>query len=287
MDSLRRIDKALERAIRGNERCPPRLRDALHYALFPGGARIRPRLTLAVAEACGARQRYLVDAAAAAIEMMHCASLIQDDLPCFDDAPTRRGKPSVHAVHGERLAILASDALIVAAFDTLAALPRIKLPTLVALQGILGQGVGLRGGITAGQAWECETDIDLEEYHRAKTGALFAAATMAGAAAAGVPHAPWSLTGEMLGRAYQVADDLRDAVAAAADLGKPVGRDADLGRPSAVRERGVQQSAARLKELVGAALAAIPPCPGAEGFAAVVRSEACRLVPKEVAQSAA
>jgi len=287
MDSLRRIDKALERAIRCNDRCPPRLRDTLHYALFPGGARIRPRLTLAVAEACGAEQRYLVDAAAAAIEMMHCASLIQDDLPCFDDSPTRRGKPSVHAMHGERLAILASDALIVAAFDTLAALPRVSLATLVALQGILGQGVGLRGGITAGQAWECETEIDLEEYHRAKTGALFAAATMAGAAAAGVAHQPWSLTGEMLGRAYQVADDLRDAVAAAADLGKPVGRDADLGRPSAVRERGVQQSAARLKELVGRALDAIPPCPGADGFAAVVKAEACRLIPKEVAQSAA
>ena len=87
---------------------------------FPGGARIRPRLCLAVAQACGEDQPAVTDAAAAAIELLHCASLVHDDLPCFDDAPIRRGKPSVHRAFGEQLAVLAGDALIVLAFETLA-----------------------------------------------------------------------------------------------------------------------------------------------------------------------
>ena len=100
--------------------CPPRLADALRYAVFPGGARIRPRLCLAVAPACGDDDPAASDAAAAAIELLHCASLVHDDLPCFDDADLRRGRPSVHRAFGEPLAVLAGDALIVLAFETLA-----------------------------------------------------------------------------------------------------------------------------------------------------------------------
>ena len=111
-----------QRAWRGL-RVPPVRRPGqrpLRYAVFPGGARIRPRLCLAVAQACGEDQPAVTDAAAAAIELLHCASLVHDDLPCFDDAPLRRGKPSVHRAFGERLAVLAGDALIVLAFETLA-----------------------------------------------------------------------------------------------------------------------------------------------------------------------
>src|SRR3954468_23102018 len=89
---------------------PPRLVDAVRHAVFPGGARVRARLCLAVAGACGADDVPLAEAAAGAIELLHCASLVHDDLPCFDDAALRRGRPSVHRAFGERLAVLAGGA---------------------------------------------------------------------------------------------------------------------------------------------------------------------------------
>jgi len=89
------LDHALSRA--GGSDCPPILAEAMRYAVFPGGARIRPRLTLAVAMACGDPLPIATDSGAAAIELLHCASLVHDDLPCFDAADLRRGKPSVHA----------------------------------------------------------------------------------------------------------------------------------------------------------------------------------------------
>ena len=98
---------------------PPRLAEAMRYAVFPRGARVRPRLCLAVAMACGEDVPELTDGAAAAIELLHCASLVHDDLPCFDDAATRRGRPALHLAFGEPLAVLAGDALIVLAFQTL------------------------------------------------------------------------------------------------------------------------------------------------------------------------
>ena len=112
---------------------PPLLASALRYAVFPGGHRIRPQLCLAVARACGDERSRSADAAAAAIELLHCASLVHDDLPCFDDADMRRGKPSVHAQFGEPIAVLAGDALIVLAFETLAreaSAERLALPRL-------------------------------------------------------------------------------------------------------------------------------------------------------------
>ncbi|MGA7268382.1 MAG: polyprenyl synthetase family protein, partial [Aestuariivirga sp.] len=108
MDIAQRLEQELEQAVTratGPE-CPPRLAEALHYAVFPGGARIRPRLCLAVARACGDSNFVAATAAAAAIELLHCASLVHDDLPCFDNAGIRRGKPSVHCAFGERTAVL-------------------------------------------------------------------------------------------------------------------------------------------------------------------------------------
>lgn len=259
----------------------------MRHAVFPAGARIRPRLVLAVARACGQAEAPLVEPAAVAIELLHCASLVHDDLPCFDDAATRRGRPSVHAAYGERLAVLSGDALIVLAFEVLgrqgarsaSRLPRVLLA--------VARGVGAPGGIVAGQAWECEPVISLSNYHREKTGALFAAATAAGAAAAGHDPAPWAVLGDRLGEAYQVADDLRDAVCDADSLGKPVGRDAALGRPSAVAQLGLDGAIARVRELVAGAVDAIPPCPEAAELRAHVLQEAGRLVPRQLARPAA
>ncbi len=289
MDRTLRIERALDDAVAGAEHagCPPRLAAAVRHAVFPGGARVRPRLCLAVAAACGDDQPGLADAAAAAIELLHCASLVHDDLPCFDDAPTRRGKPSVHRAFGERLAVLSGDALIVLAFEILAragaAAPVRGGNLLVAL----ARSVGMPNGIVAGQAWECEPQVLLSDYQRAKTGALFAAATRAGAIAAGFESAAWQTLGERLGEAYQVADDILDAAGDAEQLGKPTGRDAALGRPSAAAQLGLPGAFRRLEELVGDALDAIPACPGRTALRSAILRESRGLLPEEVVRRAA
>ncbi len=277
-----RIAVAVEAAVAAGEAqgCPPTLAAAIRHAVFPGGARIRPQLCIAVAGACGDDDPRLADAAATAIELLHCASLVHDDLPCFDDAPFRRGAPSVHRAFGERIAVLAGDALIVLAFQTLGTGAAQSPGRLAPLLGTLGRGVGMPFGIVAGQAWECEPQVDLSDYQRAKTGALFAAATMAGAQAAGSEPEPWRAFGEWLGEAYQVADDIRDAAFDPDLIGKPTGRDVALGRPSVARELGVREAIRRFEKLVARCAAAIPACRGASRLRALVQVESERLVPK-------
>lgn len=289
MDGATRIESALADTVLLAEAvgAPPRLAAAMRHAVFPRGARVRPRLVLAVAASCGDDRPALSGAAAAAVELLHCASLVHDDMPCFDDAETRRGRPSVHRAFGEPLALLVGDALIVLAFQALARAAATAPERLPAVMMAVGDGVGVPFGIVAGQAWECEPRADLSEYQRQKTGALFAAAAMAGAAAAGRDASPWRALGEQLGEAYQVADDLRDAVADEAEIGKPVGRDAALGRPSAVRSLGVDGAVARLRDLTAGAVAAIPCCPGEEALGALILGEMQRLLPRKLAQKAA
>ena len=106
---MTRIEQALEQpfALAQSATAPPRLMAAMRHAVFPGGARIRPQLCLAVARACGEDAPELTNAAAVGIELLHCASLVHDDMPCFDDADTRRGLATVHKLYGEPLALLA------------------------------------------------------------------------------------------------------------------------------------------------------------------------------------
>jgi geranylgeranyl diphosphate synthase type II len=288
-DAVTRIEQALAAALAAGEGpgCPPRLAAAVRYAVIPGGARIRPRLCLAVAAACGEDDPALTDFTAASIELLHCASLVHDDLPCFDDAPTRRGKASVHRAFGERLAMLAGDALIVRAFQALAQGCVLLPHRLGPLLRVIGRSVGMPAGIVAGQAWECEPRVSLAEYQRAKTGALFAAATVAGALAAGAEPLPWRALGERLGEAYQVADDIRDVAGNPDELGKPVGRDAILGRPSACGELGLAGAIARLKHLVAGAIDSIPPCAGAAELRGHILHATEGLLPPELARRAA
>lgn len=289
MDPMTRIEQALTVALQeaDSSPCPPGLAEAMRYAVFPAGGRIRPRLTFAVAAACGDPAPVATDAAAAAIELLHCASLIHDDLPCFDDAATRRGKPSVHVAFGERLAVLAGDALIVVAFETLGRAATDAPARLPALLRTVSRAVGLPGGIVAGQAWECEAAVALDRYEQAKTGSLFAAATVAGAVAAGVEAAPWHTLGARLGEAYQVADDIRDVAGAAEELGKPTGQDAAHDRPSAVREFGLDGAKIRLESLVRGAIESIPDCPGRTALRAEIQAEAKRFLPRDIARVAA
>ena len=262
-----RIEQALQRALSMGEgpEGPPLLAAAMRHAVFPGGARVRPQLCLAVAGACGDPHAALSEAAAGAIELLHCASLVHDDLPCFDDAATRRGVPSVHAAFGERIAVLTGDALIVLAFQALAEAAEPRTQHLLApLIGLLGRRVGGPSGICAGQAWECEQSIDIVRYQRAKTGALFAACTMAGAASSGYEPQAWQQLGFAIGEAFQVADDLRDVAGSAEKLGKPVHQDEANQRPNFVLELGFDGAMGHFEDLLEEAMAAIPACPGAE-----------------------
>ena len=289
MDVATRIETALINAVSRADQsgCPPRLAAAMRAAVFPKGARVRPRLCHAVASACGDDEPGATDAAGAAIELLHCASLVHDDLPCFDNAALRRGRPSVHAAFGEPLAVLAGDALIVLAFQTLGAAscsPR----RMARLIGTVGAAVGVPHGIVAGQAWECEPEIDLSHYHRSKTGALFAAATISGAAAAGAENdEAWRCLGEKIGEAYQVADDIRDAASDEEEAGKPVGQDAALGRPNAVLRYGLTGAITYLHDLVADGIRAMPACANAHELRALMEQEAKRLVPRRLAQFAA
>ena len=286
MKPITRIEQSLAAAVASGEAegCPPKLAGAIRHAVFPGGARIRPQLCLAVAQACGDDDPELSEAAASSIELLHCASLVHDDLPCFDDASTRRGRASVHFAFGESLAVLAGDALIVLAFQTLGSAARRNPMRLPQLLGTIARATGMPHGIVAGQAWECEPRVSLADYQRAKTGALFAAATVAGAQAAGADATPWRAMGEWLGEAYQVADDIRDVASDPQALGKPVGQDVALCRPSAARELGLEGAVHHFDRLVAAAIEAIPPCPGAAQMRALVRFEAERLVPKAMTE---
>jgi geranylgeranyl diphosphate synthase type II len=248
MEAEARIETTLERAVATAtvNTCPARLAEAVRYAVFPGGGRIRPGLCLAVADACGAPGSRLAEAAAAAVELLHCASLIQDDLPCFDDASLRRGRPALHQRFSQEIAILVGDVLIVSAFDLVAAeVADLPIPAANILRA-LARGAGAPVGLAAGQAWESEPAIDVAAYHRAKTAALFEAAAVAGAEAAEVNPEAWRKVGGLLGEAYQ--------------LGKPIEQDRHNQRPNMVTRLGAGEASQRLDDLLARAKQYLPAC---------------------------
>ncbi len=276
-----RIDTALTRAIFDGQReaAPAKLAAALGYAVTPGGARIRPTILMSVALACGDDQPKVTDAAAVALELMHSASLVHDDLPCFDDADLRRGKPALHRAFSEPLAVLTGDSLIIMAFQVLARAAGLMPHRTLQLIEVLSTRSGMPHGICAGQGWESEEVIDLSAYHQSKTGALFIAATQMGAIAAGQEPDQWEELGARIGEAFQVADDLRDALCDAETLGKPAGQDDLHGRPNAVTELGVTGAVDRFDAILTGAISSIPACPGEAALAQMVRAYADKLVP--------
>jgi len=275
------IEKALSAALSSavSADCPPKFASALHYAVFPGGARIRPKLLIAVAKACDNAVYGAFIAGACAVELLHCASLVHDDLPCFDGAAYRRGKASVHVAYGERLAVLVGDALIVEAFSATANFPQITR--------IIVQAASAPYGICAGQAWECEDTMDLVNYQRAKTGALFAACTMVGAAAAGRDPAPWRNLGMLIGEAFQVADDLRDVAGVSGEIGKPTGQDAAHGLPNMVSTLGYDGAVQHLENLLAHVVDSIPDCPGRDALGQQIVLVSRSMVPKQLYRGAA
>lgn len=260
LDDQRTIEGALRGALEGV--VPNRIREAMDHAVFGGGGRVRPRVCLAIARAVGGAPSPLAVAAAAAVELLHCASLVHDDLPCFDDASMRRGRPSVVSAYGEATAVLVGDALIVTAFDTLG---RVGASASVVLE--VARAAGARSGLVSGQALELEdtSSVDVSAYHAAKTAALFEAAASLGASTMGASEAPFRALGRSLGLFYQLADDVADAFGDPSVLGKPTGRDAANMRPTAIR---TTPKAAEARELLAArsarVLDAVPDCRGRE-----------------------
>ena len=222
---------ALFRGASGSDSRGLRLDEALDYSVFPAGARLRPRLTLAVADAFAARA--VAMPVAVAIELVHTASLVHDDLPCFDDAPLRRGRPSVHRAYGTPTAVLAGDALLATAFRILARVECVRSRELVAQAAC---------ELMRGQAQEGEPHVAVATYHEQKTACLFAVAAQAGALAAGQAGAPFAALGRALGRAYQMADDLYDTADAKVDDSKGRGNDIALGRPNIALRLGRQEA---------------------------------------------
>ncbi len=208
---------------------------AMAYACEGGGKRIRPVLLMEFCRlCCGDASRALPFAAA--IEMIHSYSLVHDDMPCMDNSPTRRGKPSVHAVYGEAMALLTGDALLNRAFETVLNVkntPQVSAEATVTAAAALADFAGIHGMI-GGQVidLECEgktiDEITLKQLQEGKTAALIRAACQMGCAVGGGDEARKEAAdrfGYDLGLCFQVVDDILDVTATEAQLGKPVGSD--------------------------------------------------------------
>ncbi|MCU0661015.1 MAG: polyprenyl synthetase family protein [Myxococcota bacterium] len=259
---------------------PPILAEAIRYAVFPGGGRVRPLITLAVAEAIAGESNPLSRASAVAVEMMHCASLVHDDLPAFDNADSRRGKPALFRVYGQDTAILVGDALIVGAFEVLGTASASSLRG-ARLMTTLARAAGAAKGIIAGQAWETEPKAELTTIHALKTGALFEAAAVLGAQSVGQKEHSWREFGARVGAAYQVADDLLDTLGHAATAGKPVGQDLKNNRRNAALEHGVSAAVSKLQSLLEEAEELVPESAKGSRLMALVSRAAQRLVPED------
>jgi len=284
MDISQRIENALTNVLQKAKLkpAPPKLAAALNYSIFPGGARVRPQLSLSVSIACGDDDPLLSDAVAVSIELMHCASLIHDDLPCFDNAELRRGKPSVHRAFDEPIAVLSGDALIIMAFEVLANASKNNPYRLNELITCLSRSSGMPFGICSGQGWESEPKINLSAYHMLKTGSLFIAATQMGAIAAGEESEPWIELGARIGEAFQVADDVRDYIETSEVSGKPAGQDLNNNRPNAVKELGFNGAVEKLEDILGGAISSIPSCEGEAQLCEIVRIQADKLKPIKI-----
>ena len=228
---------------------PPReLHEAMRYSCLLPGKRLRPALCMACAEAVGADSLSVLDAACA-IEMVHCFSLIHDDLPAIDDDDLRRGAPTLHIKYGEALAILAGDALFALAFQTLAGSPHPADQVVRAIQCLTraSGSAGLVGGEVADVLSEKKlvNESDLEFIHNRKTGSLIAASCEIGGILSGADDGQIEALrgyGEHLGLAFQIADDILNSVGDEASLGKSAGSDAARGKATYPAVLGMERS---------------------------------------------
>jgi farnesyl diphosphate synthase len=277
-----------DRTVDGEIARPARLLEAMRYASLSSGKKLRPFLVIESAALFDVpRERALM--AGAALECVHCYSLVHDDLPAMDDDELRRGRPTLHKAFDEATAILAGDSLLTFAFDILAR-PQTHPDAAVRvdLVGQLARAAGL-GGMTGGQMLDLAAEgrfdgrrrtadeKDILTLQAMKTGALLRFACIAGAVlgdATAPQRAALTQYGEALGAAFQVADDLLDVEGDAATVGKATRKDAASGKATLVGILGASAARARLAALVAQAHAALAPF---GGRAAILR-EAARFV---------
>ena len=269
-DLRRRIEKRLSELVPKESTHPELLHRAMRYSLLAGGKRIRPMLTIQVATDFGASEAAAMDPACA-IELIHTASLILDDLPCMDDAAKRRGKAANHRVFGEDTAILAATALLNRAFGVVAESDDLEASVRLSLVRMLSEAVG-SDGIIAGQF--CDLRIDWQQHgdlsaltrmYVQKTGALFVAAVEAGARVAGVEEAWVRAVREYavnLGLAFQILDDLLDAFGNREEMGKDTGQDRE--KTTLVSSLGADEARLEVCRYVKSAASALAPL-GAAG----------------------
>lgn len=260
----RPIEAAIRKSLPRAGAVPLSLREAMSYALFPGGKRIRPALVLLGHRAGGGRHGD-VYAVAACSELVHTFSLIHDDLPCMDDDDLRRGRPTCHRVYGEALAVLAGDALLNRAYEILSEIdcePGRRSAILSCLASAMG-GSGVLGGQTEDIEAEGKeiTERELERIHRRKTASLIAACLRMGSLLAGAkPDAVRAIDrfGEALGLLFQITDDLLNIEGSEVQLGRPAGGDARLAKATYPRVVGIDGARKRARLIAARAERSAP-----------------------------
>ncbi len=262
-----RVSRRLPELIPPSSQRPEPVHQAMQYALTGAGKRVRPVLTLAVADLFGCRSEPVLDLACA-VEMVHACSLVLDDLPSMDDAALRRGRPTVHRVYGESVALLAALALLNRAYALVAeAAHRLALRRYTTEDMVhhLAAAIG-SDGLIGGQALDLltkpeEMSLDVLEYiHSHKTGALFMAAGELGAMAAEARRRDLEVIARFaknLGLAFQISDDLLDVLGTLEETGKDTGKDAD--KVTFVKLLGVPGAQALAAELLGFAVDSLAP----------------------------
>ncbi len=264
---------------------PPRtLSDAMSHAVMSGGKRFRPFLLIESARMFGKNPGRVSDAAAA-LELMHCYSLVHDDLPAMDDDDLRRGRPTVHKAYDEATAILAGDALQSLAFEIIAH-PACHTDPAVRAQLVLELAIAVGwAGMAGGQMMDLEEEgkggktrlAIIQRIHSMKTGALIEFSCVAGGyLAEASPEDIDTLRsfGQLLGQMYQAADDILDATAATSDIGKTDGKDEASGKATVVARMGLEKAKAYVATLEEAAIESLAPF----GERAEYLAEATRFV---------
>ncbi len=279
MQTMRtQVEQVLDRMLPPGEMLPQRLHAAMRYATLGGGKRVRAMLVYAAGEwsyAGAVDDAAALDAAAAAVEMIHAYSLVHDDMPCMDDDALRRGRPTVHVAFDEATALLVGDALQSLAFEVLSApSPQASAARTVEAISLLATASGSHG-MAGGQAIDLASVgqalawHELETMHRAKTGALLRASVLLGATAARSAsereRAALERFTAAIGLAFQVVDDVLDVETDTATLGKTAGKDAMHDKPTVVSVLGLGEAKALAKRLRDEAEAALDALGGEVG----------------------
>ena len=264
-DQTAPVETLLARLLEGGSRESPELCRAMAHGVLGGGKRLRPYFVLVTSALLGGDRNAAIRAAAA-IECVHCYSLIHDDLPAMDDDALRRGRPTVHVAFGEATAILAGDALLTLGFEILAdAQTHEDAEVRANLVAALARAAG-PDGMIAGQMRDLAaetTALDLDQtasMQALKTGRMFEVSCAAGAIIAGAPQPVYDALvryGARVGQAFQIADDLLDALGSPEVAGKQTGKDAARGKASYVALLGIDGARARAAKIVDQAIAAL------------------------------